>query len=186
MKKTLEALNLLVTDGILRSYAIGGAMGAMFYTEAMNTEDLDIFTVLPYAKSGLITLKPLYDELAARGYKADHEHVVIEGIPVQFLPAYNPLIEEALDNAIDREVANIPTRVPSAEYLCAIALQTGRPKDIARVDLFITQYLVDLQTLNTICRKHNIVVPNEIKRKTRTRSTNTSQRKRSNDGPGIE
>ena len=33
MKKTLEVLNRLVAEGVVNDYAIGGAMGAMFYME---------------------------------------------------------------------------------------------------------------------------------------------------------
>ena len=43
MKHTLEVLNRLVSEHIVDDYAIGGAMGAMFYTEAVTTTDLDIF-----------------------------------------------------------------------------------------------------------------------------------------------
>ncbi|MBR6021109.1 MAG: hypothetical protein IK066_01670 [Kiritimatiellae bacterium] len=32
MKRAIEVLNQLVGEGILRNYAIGGAMGAAFYS----------------------------------------------------------------------------------------------------------------------------------------------------------
>jgi hypothetical protein len=52
---------------------------------------------------------------------------------VQFLPVYNALTEEALAHAAQVMFGTTPTRVLSAEYLSAIMLQTGRPKDHARL-----------------------------------------------------
>ena len=59
----------------------------------------------------------------------------IEGWPVQFLPTYNPLIAEAVEQAVEIKFKSTPTRVLSAEHLVAIMLQTGREKDCARVEV---------------------------------------------------
>lgn len=47
MEKTFKVLNRLVEEGIIGRYAVGGALGAMFYAEPVSTFDLDIFVVLP-------------------------------------------------------------------------------------------------------------------------------------------
>ena len=47
MKRTIEVLNELEKEGVISRYAIGGAMGAIFYTEPFLTFDLDVFVVLP-------------------------------------------------------------------------------------------------------------------------------------------
>ena len=39
----LRALNDLKASGVVRDYAIGGAMGVVFWTEPMVTYDLDVF-----------------------------------------------------------------------------------------------------------------------------------------------
>ena len=41
MEKALIALNEIVADGVISNYAIGDAVGAAFYIEAMQTEDVD-------------------------------------------------------------------------------------------------------------------------------------------------
>jgi hypothetical protein len=46
-------------------------------------------------------------------------------------------MEEALKKAVEVEVEEISTRVFTAEHLAAIALQTGPPKDKARLLQFI-------------------------------------------------
>jgi hypothetical protein len=59
----------------------------------------------------------------------DKEYVVLGGWPVQILPAYKPLVEEAIRNAKPVKYGDIDTKVFSPEYLCALALDTGRTKD---------------------------------------------------------
>lgn len=55
---------------------------------------------MPQTAGGLLTLTGIYDALRARGYEQKENNcVVIEDIPVQFLPAYNSLVEEALAQA---------------------------------------------------------------------------------------
>jgi hypothetical protein len=45
MKQAIVVLNDMVSAGIIQKYAIGGAMGATFYTEPFTTFDLDIFVM---------------------------------------------------------------------------------------------------------------------------------------------
>jgi hypothetical protein len=43
MEATLAVLNRLVEAGLVERYAIGGAVGAIFWIEPFDTIDLDIF-----------------------------------------------------------------------------------------------------------------------------------------------
>ena len=155
MEKTLAVLNDLERSGILGRYAIGGAMAATFYVEPILTFDLDIFVVLP-EQGAFISLAPLYEELRKRGFSEEAECVLIEGLPVQFLPAYNILLEEALDNAQTVFYATTPTRVLSVEYLVAICVQTGRAKDRDRVRLFREEAIINDDLLNDILHRHTL------------------------------
>lgn len=135
MKKTLEILNKLVENKVLDNYAIGGAMGAMFYTEAVMTVDLDVFVLFP-DNGDLLPLAPLYACLKKWGYGPDtneRECVDIEGVPVQFLPAFDGLLQDALANARTFDYQGVPSRVMRAEHLAAVCVQTGRMKDKLRV-----------------------------------------------------
>ena len=157
MKRTIEVLNELEKEGVFSRYAIGGAMGAIFYTEPFLTFDLDIFVVLPAGVGGLLTLAPIYDALRARGYTEEaNECVIVEGVPVQFLPVYNSLVEEALSRAQDTTYENIPTRILRSEYLVAIALQTGRSKDRDRVRILREQAQLDMSVLADILKRHQL------------------------------
>ena len=156
MERTLQVLNQLERDGVLGRYAIGGALGATFYVEPLLTFDLDVFVVLPQTAGGLLTLAPLYDVLRARGYAEESECVNIEGTPVQFLPAYNPLVEEALHEARAILYEQTPTRVLRAEHLVAICLQTGREKDRQRVRVFREQAELDEAALAEVLAHHQL------------------------------
>jgi len=156
MERTLQVLNRLEQGGVLSRYAIGGAMGATFYVEPLLTFDLDIFVVLPQTESGLLTLGPLYAALRAAGYAEEGECVNIEGVPVQFLPAYNALLQEALEEARETLYESTPTRVLRAEHLLAIALQTGRAKDRERVRLLREQAALDQDYLTGLLARHGL------------------------------
>lgn len=156
MERTLQVLNELERDGILSRYAIGGAMGAMFYIEPLLTFDLDIIVLLPETKGRLLTLAPLYEALRAKGYAEEGECVVIEGVPVQFLPAYNALLEEALQNARTMSYESTSTKVLGAEHLVAICLQTGRTKDRERVRILQEEADLDSVYLSEILRRHQL------------------------------
>jgi hypothetical protein len=157
VKRTVEVLNELEQEGVFSRYAIGGAMGAIFYTEPFLTFDLDVFVVLPQTAGGLLSLTPIYDALRTRGYEQEeNECVVIEGIPVQFLPAYNSLVEEALDDAQMITYEDVPARVLRSEHLVAIALQTGRSKDRERVRILREQAKLDMNLLADILKRHQL------------------------------
>lgn len=156
MERTLAVINELEKGGLVSRYAIGGAMGATFYVEPMVTFDLDVFVVLPTDSGGLLTLAPIYEALRSRGYQEEGECIVIEGIPVQFLPAYNSLLEEALAEARETMYADVPTRVLRVEHLLAIALQTGRPKDHERIRLFLKEADLDRPYLAAILKRHDL------------------------------
>src|SRR5216110_2437678 len=158
MRRTLEVLNELEKESVFSRYAIGGAMAATFYTEPFLTFDLDVFVALPQTPGGLLLrLAPLYDALRARGYSEQkNECIMIEGVPVQFLPAYNALLEEALREAQEIMYEDVPARVLRSEHLLAICLQTGRSKDRERVRILREQAKLDQNFLADVLRRHQL------------------------------
>jgi hypothetical protein len=156
VKRTIEVLNELQRAGIFSRYAIGGAMGAIFYTEPFLTFDVDVFVVLPQTSGGLLTLTPIYDALRARGYEEENECMVIEGVPIQFLPTYNSLVEEALNHAQEMMYENVPAQILRSEHLIAISLQTGREKDRERVRILREQAKLDMNFLASVLKRHQL------------------------------
>ena len=157
MEKTLAIINDLEREQIIGKYAIGGAIGLMFYTEPAATFDLDIFCFLPQPGL-LIDLGPLYKALAEKGYRPnDAEQIVIEGIPVQFLVPPPGLAEEALNEAVETVVFGVPTRVFTYEHLLAIMAQTGRMKDLGRISACLESKTPDEARLKQILEHHNLL-----------------------------
>lgn len=69
----------------------------------------------------------------------------------------NVLEEEALADAVETEVEGVRMWVLRAEHLVAIALQTGRAKDYARIVQFIEQGAVDTDKLHRVLDRHGLV-----------------------------
>jgi len=157
MRETLTYLEKLRGSGVIGNYAVGGAMAATFHIDPVSTYDLDVFVVLPQEKDAfLFSLAPLYKHLRQDGFAEERECVIICGIPVQFLPAYNPLVEEALENAVEMDYDGVRVPVFTAEHLVAIALQTGRGKDKARIQSFAESGILDNIKLRDIIARHRL------------------------------
>jgi hypothetical protein len=103
-----------------------------------------------------VSLRPIYDFLSARGHDIAAEHVRIAGLPVQFIPAYNALVTEAVEQAVDKTFGATSTRVLRLEHLLAIMLQTARPKDRQRVALLAAQGTFDTPLLQAILDRHQL------------------------------
>jgi hypothetical protein len=156
MKDTLQEINALRESGTMGQCAIGGAMGATFYLEPISTYDLDIF-VLFDSPPLILTLTPIYEFLKARGHEPKGDAVDVFGWPVQFLPAESPLLKEAVEQAVAVDFEGVPTRVMAAEHLAAIALQTRRPKDFARLLTFVESGTLKPERLEEILQRHHLV-----------------------------
>lgn len=156
MKQTLEILNKLAKKGIIDGYAIGGAVAAIFHTEPAETADLDIFVTFP--KSELIVdLTKMTRELEAMGYQQwEKEGIIVEGIPVQFLPAESGLLKEAYEKASKENIEGTQTRIMTLEYLCAIMLETGRPKDKIRLGACWGHKNLNMENFQKICSRHGL------------------------------
>lgn len=68
----------------------------------------------------------------------------------------SPLVDEALSQAQSADLDGEPAWVFRAEHLAAIALQTGRPKDKARLLQFIEEGVLNLGAFIKIIEKHHL------------------------------
>jgi hypothetical protein len=158
MAEVFGILESLKAEGTIVEYAIGGAMAVLFYAEPLRTYDLDVFVILPPESGGLVSLTPLYERLAAQGFQAEAEHVLIHEVPVQFLPAWNDLAEESLRQAIVKEYdSGTSTRVIRPEHLVALAVQTGGPKRREHVFRLLETAGFDTKLLDEILGGHGLM-----------------------------
>ena len=158
MERIFALINQMEADGVIGRYAIGGAIGSIFWIEPITTKDIDVFVALPTSPRGtLLTLGPIYDYLLSRGYRPQGQFIIIENWAVEFVPPGTPLVEEALTEAVERDVNGVATRVFTAEHLAAICLQVGRAKDHDRVSRFVEQGALDAEKFEAILRRHGLL-----------------------------
>lgn len=152
-------LNALKATGVVRDYAIGGATAVLFYAEPARTYDVDVFILFqaPLASS-LVSLSSLYDWARRRGFDVDAEHVLIHGVPVQFLPAHNALAEDAVATARTLDYGGVPVRVVDPEHLAALAFQAGGPKRRERAWQLLETGGVDRTRLRSLLAAHGITI----------------------------
>lgn len=156
MEKTFQIIIKLKEEGVIKDYAVAGAVASIFYTEPVTTYDLDIIIVLSKNDNTLISLSPVYDWFKNKGYGFDKEHILIEGVPVQFIPVYNELVEEALKNSLEKKFGETIIKVMSPEYLIAVMLNTFRQKDKERILRFMEESEVNQEILNLLLEKYNL------------------------------
>ncbi|MDQ3818505.1 MAG: hypothetical protein M3362_12630 [Acidobacteriota bacterium] len=157
MKETLKVINRMVRDGVIEKYVIGGAVAAIYYLEPFDTADLGIFIQVKTTGSAFAILSPIYEYLIERGYKAKGEFIHIEGLPVQFLPVFNLLTEEAVERAQTIRYSRVATRIMRPEHLLAIMLDTGRPKDYLRISMFLEQGTFNTRQLYSVLKRHGLM-----------------------------
>ncbi len=157
MEKVIQVLNRMQADGVIEKYAIGGGIAAIYYLEPYETDDIDIF-ILPviFGQAGLVSLEPIYTYLKKLGYDAVKEGVVIEDWLVQFVPVFNPLQEEAVEQAQGVPFGEEHTSLFSAEHLTAELLRSGRPQDYARVLALVESEKMDMPAFRDIISRHGL------------------------------
>ncbi|MBK9140914.1 MAG: hypothetical protein IPM23_00350 [Candidatus Melainabacteria bacterium] len=157
MNETLKVINEMEKAGVIGRYAIGGAIGVVFYSEVVNTFDLDIFCNIGEPGGLLVDMAPLYSYLMERGYVPEGANIKIEGVPVQFLVPPSDLEREAIEMAVEIKFLGVPTRVFTLEHLLAIMIKAGRPKDMSRIPVVLASTKPDPERLNDILTRFGLV-----------------------------
>ena len=160
LKDVFAELNALKDAGIVRDYAIGGATAVLFYAEPTRTYDLDVFVLLANAQAGApVSLEPFYEWAAAKNFPTSAEHIIIHGVPVQFLPAHNALAEDAVVTARTIAYEDVPVRVIAPEHLAALAFQAGGARRRERGwQLLDEPGVVDREKFDALAQTHGIKI----------------------------
>lgn len=157
MEKVIQVLNRMQADGVIENYAIGGGIAAIYYLEPYQTDDIDVFiSPVVVGANGLVSFERIYSYLEELGYNVEREYIRIEGWLVQFLPASEPVQEDAVLHADRVAFAAEYTSIFSAEHLAAELLRSGRLKDHVRVVALLESEQMDLQVFHDIIRRHGL------------------------------
>ncbi len=120
-----RVIDSMKTEGIVRNYAVGGGMAALFYSETTLIFDVDVFVSLTQ-EGWLIDLSPIYHWARQKGFEVRDEYLISHGVPVQILVANEGLETEAIECA--QEMGASKVRVMKPEYLIALYIQTSGDK----------------------------------------------------------
>ena len=78
-------------------------------------------------------------------------------LAVESVLSGTPVVEEALAQAVGRDVNGVLTRVFTAEHLAATCLEVGRPKDHDRVIRFVEAGVLDAERFESILQRHHLM-----------------------------
>ena len=156
MKEVAQLLNEMLEKSIISNYAIFGAVAQMRYTEAVMTMDMDILVALPQ-DAGLDILSGIHAFCRTRGYLPEGDAICVGDWPVQFIPAFSLLTEDAMLNAEPADLDDISVRVVTPAYLAIIALSVGRSKDYARILALVEEGVVGKEDIKKLSEKYDMV-----------------------------
>lgn len=160
-----RVLNRMRDEGIVAQYAIGGATAVLFYAEPTRTYDLDVFvTVEGRDDNPVASLSRIYGWARKQHFEVQAEHLLIKGVPVQFLPAYDALVDAALSTARVHDYGGVPVCVVDPEHLVALALQAGGARRRERAWQLLEAGAVDRERLRRLLAAHAIEaeVPDDV------------------------
>jgi hypothetical protein len=154
----LRALEELKRTGVVKEYAVAGAMALIFWTEPIPTYDLDVLVFLPQQEGPIVSLEGLYAWAAAHRYPVEAEHVLVEGVPIQFFPSHNKLADEAIETARTLDYEGVPVRVVRPEHLIALYLEPGAStmKRRERAAALMEAPVTDQQALKALLERFKI------------------------------
>lgn len=159
--EVIRALNRLESDGVIRRYALGGAVAAAFYAEGTTTYDVDAFVSFMETDNPFLTLLPVLKAVQDLGGRLEREYVILAETPLQLLPATSPAAAEAIEQAVAWPVPNgretVLARVMPAEYLAVLALETGRPKDSIRLLALVRSAAFDHGRFTALLAKFDLL-----------------------------
>jgi hypothetical protein len=155
MRQLAQLLNDMQVAGVINGYALFGAMAQMRYTEAVATLDADVLIAVA-APERMNVLAGVYEFCARRGFHAEGESIQIGAWPVQFVPVFSPLTQEAMEQADTADFEGVPLRVVRADYLAVIALSVGRAKDYARILALLESNSVTREQIARLAARHGL------------------------------
>ena len=133
MEKVFESVHEFQKLGLIYEWAVSGSFAAYAYIRPTQTDDVDLMVVYP-GTGFIIDPSPLFKHAVKMGYPiSSGDHITIQGVPLQFLPAGTPLEEDALSKARCFCFGKTSVKFLGPEHLMAIMIQVGRTKDHERL-----------------------------------------------------
>lgn len=148
MKNILKLMNGMKKEGLIKDYALFGAMAVAMYDEAISTMDFDM--VVAMEQDGFVNMAPIYQYIVNAGYRMEGLHFIIGDVPLDIVVIKNDpndILYDALKHAQSIKTDIGTAKVFTPDYLAAIALSVGRKKDYRKVDLLLNSITSDFSRI---------------------------------------
>ncbi|HXI04301.1 MAG TPA: hypothetical protein VNI57_14110 [Candidatus Saccharimonadales bacterium] len=155
MRQIANLLNEMLDAGVITGYALFGAVAQIRYTDPVATLDADVLVEVPSPERTDV-LSPIYSFCSKRGFVSEGEAIRVGDWPLQFIPVFSPLTKEAMEKAEVADMDGVPLRVVAADYLAVIALDAGRPKDMARILALLESGSVTREGAAALASRHGM------------------------------
>jgi len=155
VKELALLLNEMQRNGVILDYALFGATAQMRYTEPVATLDADVLVAVA-SVDRLDVLGGIYEFCATKGYRPEGEAIRVGAWPTQFIPAFSPLTQEAMEQAETADFDGVAFRVVRADHLAVIALSVGRAKDMTRVLGLLESGAVSRDAIGSLAARHDL------------------------------
>lgn len=155
MKELAQLLNEMQEAGVILNYALFGAAAQMRYTEPVATLDADVLVAVA-SPDRLDVLGGIYEFCASKGFRPEGEAIGVGAWPTQFVPAFSPLTQEAMEQAVTADFEGVAFRVVRADHLAVIALSVGRAKDLTRILALLESGSVSPDAIRRMAARHGL------------------------------
>ena len=171
LQEIINILDDLADTNVINNWALCGGIAEQYYTNPPATKDIDFF-VTSDDKTIMAGVR-IANAFIANGAEY-HKHMLnYKGIIVDIIIKDDDLHKKAVEKADIAIISGVELYVLTPDYLAAIAVQTGRDKDIARADeLFKAGLLTTI--FNKICLSTDISAKNLNKFNNYERHSNES------------
>ena len=156
LRDVFATINELEQERLIQSYALGGALAALFYAEVSRTYDVDVFVLMDVDEGKIVSLESIYAWCRKKGFDYRDEHLLIYGVPVQILVAGEGLHADAVRNAAILDYEGVPVRVMTPEFLLGLYLTAGGSKRRERAMTLLVGGAVDFDALKHIWGKYQL------------------------------
>ena len=141
----IRELNKLKRDGVMRDYALIGAVAATVYIEPIFTEDADAVVLVDSDDE----YREVFNRVGEAAQAMQGMHYVFDDVPVQLLPTTTlPLYRDTFDKARTARIGNTHVKVATPEHLVVMGLEAFRPRDKVRIPLLLA--VSDAATLESL------------------------------------
>jgi hypothetical protein len=156
LKDGINAINEMLSDRVIENYAVAGDAAASHYLPSISARFMEVVVPFPGGKGQLIVSPTkIFEYLIARGAFFEGQNIRMGDTPTLFVPPSTPLLEEALREAVVRQIDGTTGRIFTADYLAALAFQSGRANqrllDLAAADV------LDVDHFQAIISRHGLL-----------------------------